>query len=85
MILILGNTCIRKGQLDFVKSVKRLKEELPKQKMLFYIVGGVEGEYLEEIQEYIIENQLQKDVIIIMQTNQTEQYYRASDIYGYLK
>ncbi len=81
MVLVLGNTCIRKGQLDFVKSVKRLKEELPKQKMIFYIVGGVEGEYLEEIQDYIIENQLQKDVIIIMQTDQTEQYYRASDIF----
>lgn len=80
MFLIVGTVCERKGQLDFVKAAKRCIE-LNGKDSVFFIVGARQSDYLEEINNFIEQNQLDRDIRIVNETDNTALYYRAADIF----
>lgn len=77
ILLCVGTTCERKRQLDLVKAVVDSKRS----DITLYLVGGREGRYLDYIEDFIEENDLGTCVKIIMETDQVNYYYRASDLF----
>lgn len=77
--VMVGTVCERKGQIDIVYAVQKLKEKYPNDDVCIYIVGGRKNEYTDEIKALIKEYNLENSVKVIMETKDVFPYYRASD------
>ena len=80
VISIFGAVCMRKGQKIFLQAAKQVIEKSDK-KVLFQIVGAKDSTYLQELLEYIDENNMNKSVKIIYTCEDIYQYYVVSDIF----
>lgn len=80
VVLILGTTCERKGQLDLIKAALEVTKNGEKD-TIYYVVGGRAGSYLEKIQDFIQENNMNDYIKIVMESKDVNIYYRASDVF----
>ncbi|MCC6544915.1 MAG: glycosyltransferase [Nitrospirae bacterium] len=79
VVTIVGMTIPRKGQQVFTQAAITLLEK--NSNLLFFIVGGREGQYYEDLQEMILKYGVGNQIRIIPETPDVFPYYRLSDIY----
>lgn len=79
IITIIGMTIPRKGQHVFAQAaIKLLKKN---RNLLFFIVGGREGEYCDDLQKMISKEEAGDYIKVIEETPDVFPFYRLSDIY----
>jgi len=81
VITIIGTVCPRKGQLDFVKAAQKVLKRTNKS-LKFIIVGAryeSNPDYHDKI--YKITKKFKDNIIVVNETKNVNQYYRASDIF----
>lgn len=81
VFLNLGTVCTRKGQLDFVQAGIEFIQNEHITNALFYLVGGREDEYMDNIKAIIARANCEKYFRIVMETGDVEQYYLSSDVF----
>lgn len=81
-VSMIGTVCDRKGQVDFVKAIKELQEQLS-DNVRFVIVGDRESEYSELMHQVLSEltDDARSRVDVIPETSDVGMYYAASDIF----
>ncbi len=83
ILLTVGQMKHRKGQLDVVRAVKRLRSKYPN--ILYTIVGSnSDTAYVEKLYAYIAENGLEKNVRLLSNVRSDEElafFYTIADIF----
>lgn len=81
-VLVLGTVCERKGQKDLVKALPLLPEKWQRRTKCF-IVGDRPSLYSNQLAHLIQElpEDLQAQVVVVPETPETAQYYKAADIF----
>ncbi|MDB5763993.1 MAG: hyaD 1 [Herminiimonas sp.] len=83
VVTIVGTTCERKGQHVFLESIKELETRFPNgipENVLFVIVGGIAGPYLDMLNKMI--SRLPSDnVRLFGETKEIYDFYGLSDIF----
>jgi len=77
VVSVIGTTCERKGQLDFLKTVAKLRVDYPRVRA--YVVGTRRGDYLRGLEDFAAERDL-TCVTFVPETEQVLQYFRVTDI-----
>lgn len=80
VLVSVGTTCQRKGQIEIVKSLAYFS---PKslENLLFYVVGARNIPYLEELKYFIKLYSLSRNVKLISETPEVFKYLRLADIF----
>jgi glycosyltransferase involved in cell wall biosynthesis len=78
VITVVGSTVRRKGHDVFIKAAIELLKK--RQNLLFLIVGGRKGEYLDELERMIDVAGVGSSIKIVPETRDVFPYYRLSDI-----
>jgi O-antigen biosynthesis protein len=80
VVVLIGTTCERKGQLIFLDAIQRMSsKELPA-KISFLVVGAIESLYLEMLREKIALHNLH-NVQLVSETRDIYDYYGLSDLF----
>lgn len=83
VVTLVGTTCERKGQHVFLESIKELGSKYPRgipEKVIFLIVGAIQGPYLDMLNKTIARHGL-KNVRIYGETKEIYDFYGLSDIF----
>lgn len=80
VVSIIGTVCMRKGQKIFVEAANKIIKETNKN-IFFNIVGARESLYLNEIRQFISDNDINERVNIISECSDVYKYYSISDIF----
>jgi glycosyltransferase involved in cell wall biosynthesis len=78
VVSVVGTTCERKGQMDFVQAVMKLRSAHPR--LRGYVVGARPGAYLRGLEDLIRRHDL-AFVTLVPETKDVFQYYRATDVF----
>ncbi len=79
VISIIGTTCERKGQIDFLRAARTLTQR-GTERLHFYVVGSRRGKYLNDLQSFVREQRL-SSVVFVQETPHVYEYYRISDVF----
>lgn len=80
--VMIGTVCDRKGQLDFVKALTLLQEQLPASAR-FAIVGDRESDYSGLMHEALdkLSDDLRSRIDVFKETHDVGKFYKAADIF----
>jgi len=78
VVSVIGTTCERKGQLDFLQAVVKLRTDYPRVRA--YVVGARPGAYLRSLEDFAAAHGL-GSVTFVPETEQVLQYFRATDVF----
>jgi O-antigen biosynthesis protein len=79
VVSVIGTTCQRKGQLDFLRAAARLRQRRDAAALHFYVVGARRGEYLDRLQRFVAKEGLDS-VVFVPETTNVFEHYRLSDL-----
>jgi glycosyltransferase involved in cell wall biosynthesis len=79
VVSIVGTTCERKGQLDFLRMARALTRA-GTTGVRYYVVGTRPGEYLRRIEQLQREERLDS-VVLVKETPDVFDYYALSDVF----
>lgn len=77
LILCVGTTCIRKGQLELISALAELRETLDAFRCL--LLGVVPGEYLDRVEARIDEHGLAEHVTLLPPVRDPRRFFAAAD------
>jgi GT2 family glycosyltransferase/glycosyltransferase involved in cell wall biosynthesis len=82
VLLTVGTTCERKGQMDIVGALSRLDEETAN-RVRWYVVGDRPGDYSDALHRAVsrLPDRLASRMRIVSETDEVARYYSAADIY----
>jgi glycosyltransferase involved in cell wall biosynthesis/GT2 family glycosyltransferase len=79
VVSIVGTTCERKGQLDFLR-MARLLDPTGAGGIRFYVVGARPGDYLSRLESFARAERLES-VVFVKATPDVYDYFRMSDLF----
>ena len=79
VVTIVGTTCERKGQLDFLR-MARVLDPTGTGGIRFYVVGARPGDYLTRLEHFVRDERLDS-VVFVKETPDVYDYFQMSDLF----